>query len=248
MSIQILRVENQNTGSFDNNRILERKPIDFPNTGSAIPPFSSLVYWAYAWSDSGGLIGLHRHQAFEIMSVVIEGQIEHYDTHNMEWKKLSAGDVQIIRAGSGISHSERLLPESKIFQIWFDPDIRESFKKPASYDDYRSDVFPVVESSESRVKIISGNGSPLKMSSPAFIKQMDFNKGKNKVNISDGHIAAIFILVGEIVMNQENVSIGDFLVLEDKKEFDFMTIKKAKLFLIEVPKKLSYKRFADSVS
>ncbi len=248
MSIRIHRAENQNTGSFDNNRILERKPIDFPNMNSAIAPFSCLVYWAYAWSEAGGTIGLHPHQAFEIMSVVLEGQIEHYDTNNSEWKKLSAGGVQIIRAGSGISHSERLLPQSKIFQIWFDPNIRESFKKPASYDDYPSDIFPIEEYSNCRVKIISGNSSPLYMSSPAFIKQIDFKNGQNKVTISDKNTAAIFIFGGKIIMNKENLSIGDFLVLENEKEFDFNTVEIAKLFLIEVPKELNYNRFADSVS
>ena len=77
---------------------------------------------------------------------------------------------------------------------------------------------------------------------------MDFNKGQDKFNISDGHFAAIFILAGEIVMKQEKLSMGDFLVFEDEKEFDFTTIEIANLFLIEVPKELSYKRFADSGS
>lgn len=248
MSIKIHRAKNQNPGSFDNNRILEKKPIDFPNTDSVIPPFSSLVYWAHAWSDSGGLIGLHPHQAFEIMSVVLEGQIEHYDTNTVEWKKLNTGDVQIIRAGSGISHSEKLLPNSQMFQIWFDPNIRESIKKSASYNDYRSDVFPHEESSNGRVKIITGEGSPLQMDSPAFIKEMDFSVGKNQIEITKDHIGAIFILYGDVEVNQEKLSNGDFIVVENEKEFNFLAGIKTKLFLIEVPNELPYKRFADSVS
>ena len=248
MSMQIHRAENQNTGSFDNNRILERKPIDFPNMNSAIAPFSALVYWAYAWSEPGGTIGLHPHQAFEIMSVVLEGHIEHYDTNTIEWKRLSAGDVQIIRAGSGISHSERLLAESKMFQIWFDPNVRESIKKPASYNDYRSDVFPVEEYSNCRIKIISGPNSPLQMDSPVLIKQLDIEAGQTQLSIPKKHIAAIFILGGEIILNESNLSPGDLIVLEEENKFDINSDSKSKLFMIEVPKKLNYKRFADSVS
>ena len=71
-------------------------------------PYSNLFYWAHAWSDKGSLIGEHPHKAFEILSFVLEGDIEHYDSKLRGWKPLQKGDVQIIRAGSGISHAEKI--------------------------------------------------------------------------------------------------------------------------------------------
>ncbi len=57
MSIQLLKAQDQNTGAFDNGKIKERKPVAFPGENPALQPFSTLFYWAYAWSNHGGLIG-----------------------------------------------------------------------------------------------------------------------------------------------------------------------------------------------
>ena len=72
------------------------------------------------------LLALHPHRGFEICSFVLKGEIEHYDTLLDKWITLSEGDVQVIKAGKGISHSEKLKSGSEIFQIWFDPNIQES--------------------------------------------------------------------------------------------------------------------------
>ena len=41
---------------------------------------------------------------------------------------LKEGDVQIIRAGNGISHAEEIDDNSEIFQIWFDPNLSKTLK------------------------------------------------------------------------------------------------------------------------
>ena len=98
----------------------------------------SIFYWAHAWTTGKrSTIGLHPHQGFEICTFVLRGSINHFDTKLN--KRLDEGDVQIIR--SGISHSEEILENSEIFQIWFDPDLSKSLKKPASYNDYKIDEF-----------------------------------------------------------------------------------------------------------
>ena len=145
MLIQIIRKNQQARGQFNGGEILENKPIGFPREGGFLKPYSNLFYWAHAWSDKGSTIGLHPHQGFEIMSFVLKGSIEHYDTANKIWKTLDKGAAQIIRAGSGISHSEKINEGSHMFQIWFDPNLDETIKHAASYDDYPDEVFPVTE-------------------------------------------------------------------------------------------------------
>ena len=115
MSIQLLKAQDQNTGTFDNGKIKERKPIAFPGENPVLQPFSTLFYWAYAWSNHGGLIAEHPHRGFEICTFVLDGSIEHYDSKNQAWLSLAAGDVQIIRSGNGITHAERLNPGGRIF-------------------------------------------------------------------------------------------------------------------------------------
>ena len=48
-------------------------------------------------------------------SFVLRGKINHFDTKQNKWIPLSKGDVQIIRAGNGISHAEEL---EKILQFF----------------------------------------------------------------------------------------------------------------------------------
>ena len=146
MEINFYPPEKQASGNFNFGEILEKKPIGFPQDNGQLRPYSNLFYWAHAWTpDKKSTIGLHPHQGFEICSFILEGSINHFDTKQNKWIPLSEGDVQIIRSGNGISHAEEIDDKSEIFQIWFDPDLSKSLQKEASYDDYSSDDFKVIE-------------------------------------------------------------------------------------------------------
>ena len=148
----------QASGNFNFGEILEKKPIGFPQDGGLLKPFSNLFYWAHAWTPGKrSTIGLHPHQGFEICTFVLKGSINHYDTQLNKWIRLDEGDVQIIRSGNGISHSEEILEKSEIFQIWFDPDLSKSLKKPASYNDYKHDKFKFSKCKRARKGDIEAN-------------------------------------------------------------------------------------------
>src|SRR5215217_8081918 len=102
MPVRIYPVEKQIKGGFNDGEIMENKPIQVSRDKSKLQPYSNIFYWAHAWAEVTSTIGLHPHQGFEIMSFVLEGDIEHYDTKNKKWVRLKKGDVQIIRAGNGI--------------------------------------------------------------------------------------------------------------------------------------------------
>ena len=124
MEIKFYPKETQVNGNFNNGCILEKKPIGFPNENGKLKPFSNIFYWAHAWTPGGrSTIGLHPHHGFEICTFVLKGNINHFDTKLNKWVKLNQGDVQIIRSGNGISHSEELMENCEIFQIWFDPNL-----------------------------------------------------------------------------------------------------------------------------
>ena len=138
MPLKIFKKESQADGNFNSGEILEKKPIGFPQDSGLLKPYSNLFYWAHAWApDKTSLIGLHPHRGFEICSFILKGEIEHYDTLLDKWITLKQGDVQVIKSGKGISHSEKLLSGSEIFQIWFDPNIQESLYIDPSYNDFK---------------------------------------------------------------------------------------------------------------
>ena len=147
MPVEIFNRNQQANGSFNNGEILENKPIGFPQDGGQLKPYSNLFYWAHAWTpNKKSTIGLHPHQGFEICSFILKGNINHFDTKQNKWIPLKEGDVQIIRAGNGISHAEEVDYNSEIFQIWFDPNLSKTLSISPSYDDYKSNQFETYSS------------------------------------------------------------------------------------------------------
>ena len=246
MAIQIISAEKQVQGNFDNGKILERKPIGFPHEGGITKSYSTLFYWAYAWSEKGGLIDEHPHKGFEIMSYVLRGEIEHYDSQLKGWKKLKAGDAQIIRAGNGITHAEKILSDSAIFQIWFDPNLNKTLSQKATYNDYVSESFPVFIDKESSAKIIVG-GTDFKMESKIdYIQEITFFVNEKKFHASSESVYSFFLLEGNLEMNGNKMQKNDFAILKEETQMKFSNIQvNSKIFLIKSPLKLDFKTYSE---
>lgn len=75
----------------------------------------------------GAGFGPHAHRDMEILSYVLEGALEHHDTHGGEGGHkgvLKAGEVQFLRAGTGVVHSEMNASATEpvhFLQVWLVP-------------------------------------------------------------------------------------------------------------------------------
>ncbi len=49
-----------------------------------------------------------------------------------------------------------------MYQVWFDPNLNESIQRPASYNDYADEVFPIQEEMGFVLKYIEEKVLPLK--------------------------------------------------------------------------------------
>lgn len=245
MSIKVISKERQAYGAFNGGEIVENKPIGFPREGGETKPYSNLFYWAYAEAKVDSTIGLHPHEGFEIMSFVLNGSIRHYDTKLKEWRALSAGDAQIIRAGNGISHAEHMNKDSVMFQIWVDPNLDKTLKQPASYDDYKSADFPVKEFDHYKVKTYSGDGAPLTMDAPGIsIREVLFEQGF-EYPLNTDKIYSIYVQKGDFNMNEEKVKQDDFVLVENSEMLKVEANASGKFFVIESPVSAGYKTYAE---
>jgi len=244
--LEIYKVSEQAKGNFNNGEILENKPIGFPQDGGKLKPYSNLFYWAHAWTnDKKSTIGLHPHQGFEICSFVLKGKVNHFDTKQNKWIPLSKGDVQIIRAGNGISHAEELDKNSEIFQIWFDPNLEITLKNNASYDDYNFSQFKVNKTKTSSTTIIKGEGSPMKMETEGItIHLLDLEKGSHFFNSSKKKVHSIFVLGGEIELENKKNLKGTFLTISQTDSFRIISNKRSRIFEVISPLLPSYRTYA----
>lgn len=244
MNYQIFRKRDQANGAFDGGKILENKPIGFPHEGGLLKPYSNLFYWAHAWSDVGGLIDVHPHQGFEIMSFVLKGTIEHYDNQLNGWKQLHAGDAQIIRSGNGITHAEKFLPGSHIFQIWVDPDLSKTLSKAASYNDYKSDTFPVEQKDGYSEKIYRGENGPMEMDAVGLeFKEVTLEPGNYDFEVEGDLGHANYIIEGRMNLGDEELSTDDFFQVHHGK-YSIEVSEKTTIFRVVTPKTLAYKTYA----
>jgi redox-sensitive bicupin YhaK (pirin superfamily) len=246
MSIQIFPKDKQGYGAFNGGQIVENKPIGFPQDHSSLRPYSNLFYWAHARAVTDSTIGLHPHQGFEICSFILKGPVRHFDTKLNDWLSLSAGDIQIIRSGNGISHSEFMGKDAEIFQIWFDPDLSKTLEKTASYDDYRSADFPVEEKNGVTVKTLAGPGSPFRMDTPGVtVQRIWLNNGAtHTIDAGPGAMISAYLLEGAAEVNGETVKPSDFILAGAGVTLTLAPRDAADFFVIVSPADPGYRTYA----
>jgi hypothetical protein len=243
MSIRIFPKNKQGYGAFNGGEIVENKPIGFPQDHSEIRPYSNLFYWAHARAVTDSTIGLHPHQGFEICSFVLNGEIRHHDTKLKEWRSLKAGDVQIIRAGNGISHSEFMAQDAEMFQIWFDPNLQKTLSQPASYDDYAASTFPVSDlGNGGKLTTVAGEGSPFTMDTPG-IEVLRISLPADQaysLQLDDSAMASLYVLKGTANINGEQVAVSDFVLSGDASALAIEAETEVEVFVILSPRETDY--------
>lgn len=246
MNIRVFSVDDQAYGAFNGGEIVENKPIGFPREGGALKPYSNIFYWANAIAKVDSTIGLHPHKGFEIMSFVLEGDIKHFDTQLNSWQELTAGDVQIIRAGNGISHSEFMSEGSRMFQIWLDPNLQKTLQKGASYDDYKESQFPKTLKSDVEITTLIGEGSPLTLDAEGVeTMRIKVLQPPYKLKVKENRVLGIYILDGSFDLNSHLAYKDEFVIIENCDEVDFEG--KGEIFIFSSPSKLSYRTYYDSM-
>lgn len=243
MELLILRKGEQAEGAFDGGRIQERKPIGFPQDRGKLRPYGNLFYWAHAWANADSLIGEHPHKGFEIMSFVLKGDIEHYDSQLKGWKPLHEGDVQIIRAGSGITHAERMASGAEIFQIWFDPGLDRTLTKQASYNDYPASAFKWTPSSFGESMEYVGAAGLISMDAqPLRVERHRYTDGVHNLPLASGDVVSCFVISGGVTVDGNELVKGDFFRIQDTSSYTVAT-EGAELFVIITPKVLDYRSY-----
>jgi redox-sensitive bicupin YhaK (pirin superfamily) len=228
---------NQAYGEFNGGDITENKPLGFPQDGGNLKPYSNLFYWAHAVAKKDSVIGLHPHRGFEIMSIVLEGNIQHYDTLLRQWIPLEKGDVQLIQSGSGISHAEAMQADSKIFQIWFNPDLRKTLSAPAKYLDVKAKDLP----KENNITTIVGENSTIRLDSENIeITEIAFEVGNFQLPIEKEYYYSFYLIEGGLKIQQVRVQKDDFFIVEDEESLSYEVLAKGRMLCIKSPVTVSY--------
>lgn len=256
LEITIYPPEAQGMGQFDGGRIAEIKPIGFPHEGPKVKNIGPLFYWAWATAKGYGKIALHPHQAFEIMSYAIEGEIGHYDTLGTK-SRVKAGGAQVMQTGSGVSHEEETVGDhTEFFQIWFEPNLRQSILKTPTYREFSHENFPTETRDGVTLKHIIGEGAPVTIEAEAAMQDILIRSGHryDRELFSNRTLAIVAIdgkgvLVDETTLGKHHLEPRYFAVVHAGEpgaiSIQAETGSSLRIALIEVPAKVNYPLYRD---
>ncbi|MDF1570422.1 MAG: pirin family protein [Bacteroidales bacterium] len=179
--------------------------------------------------------GLHPHDNMEIISIPLEGDLEHQD--NMGNKKIiRQGDVQVMSAGTGIFHSEYNHNKDrkvKFLQIWIFP--REKNVAPR----YAQVTITALEKNNEFTRVVS----PDPESQGAWIHQDawmhigSFSKSSAtayKIKKA-GNGIYIFVLEGKISAGEQELDQRDGYGIWDTAGIELIARTDARVLLMEIP-------------
>jgi quercetin 2,3-dioxygenase len=221
-------------------KFTENKPIPFPS-GEQNYAYSNLFYWAHLVAHKTGEFPLHEHKGFEIMTFVLKGSLEHYDTASNRWTPVQEGGFQVIQAGSGVMHAERIMKGSELFQIWFDPDLSKTLTTNPAYQDYTKD--DALDYQDDGVEVLEYIGA--KNTLDINITRVRINKKLYTKTTDKSSMSSIYVIEGEGKITSKNVIKDDYIIVKDVDSIEFETESVLDLFIIQSPKNLSYKRFRE---
>ena len=251
LDIKIYPPEAQGVGQFDGGRITEIKPIGFPGERPEVRHTGPLFYWAWATAKGYGKIALHPHQAFEIMSYAIEGEIGHYDTLGTK-SRVKTGGAQVMQTGSGVSHEEETVADhNEFFQIWFEPNLRQSILQKPTYREFAHEDFPTETHDGVTLKHIIGEGAPVTIEAEAAMQDILIQPGHSyDRELSTNRTLAMMVIDGKGLLVDEStlgkhylepryfavVHAGELGTVSIQAEAD----GPLRIALIEVPARVNY--------
>jgi len=162
-----------------------------------------------------GGFGTHPHNNMEIITVVLEGSLEHRDSIG-HVEVLTKGEVQVMTAGTGVLHSEYNYSSTEplhILQIWI---LTEKEGLTPRYDQKTFDIDKMLNN---LLLIVSrsGESNSLIIHQDAKIYQSILEKDKTiDFEITKKHKYWIQVAKGSIKVNSHILEAGDGLAIENE--------------------------------
>ncbi|MDN3506842.1 MAG: pirin family protein [Simkaniaceae bacterium] len=176
--------------------------------------------------------GTHTHQNMEIITIVLDGKLEHKDSKGNEGT-LEPGDIQRMTAGSGIEHSEyngSKEDPARFLQIWVYP--KERNLEPS----YEQKNIALEDNTLTQIVSERPRSEALTIHQDAsfFLGTFDANQTIQHKIRSKAHGVYIFLIGGEVELGDKILKAGDSAQITQLDTLELQTLKKAKLLLIEV--------------
>lgn len=179
--------------------------------------------------------GSHPHDNMEIITIPLEGDLEHKDSMGCHGV-IKAGDVQVISAGTGIYHSEfNHNPDLPInlLQIWIFPNKKEVEPR------YEQMSIRDLQAPNQFYQILSPNpddaGVWIHQDSWFYLGDFDTATQEEYVIKKEGNGVYAFVIKGSTSLGGQTLNERDALGIWETDSFSVATEANSRVLLIEVP-------------
>ena len=184
----------------------------------------------------------HPHRGIETVTYMLAGEFEHKDSTGGKGR-MTAGDVQWMKTGSGIIHSEMpAMKEGKLhgFQLWINMPAKHKMNKP-EYLYIDSKKMSIHKDQEKKIKVIAGKienaeGPVIKHNVEPIYFDVELEENKLfNFKLPKTHNSFIYLVEGEIkIGNKEHKQTKDstLILLTKGDNLKITAINKAKFLLI----------------
>ena len=179
--------------------------------------------------------GSHPHDNMEIVTIPLEGALEHKDSMD-NIGVIEADEIQVMSAGTGIFHSEynkNKDKQVKVLQLWVLPNEKnvtprydqksiKELKKPNT-------LYPIVTPDP--------NGPAMWIHQDAWFHMGDFNQSTKieyKIN-KDGNGVYVFLIEGSAEIAGDLIKKRDAVGVWETDRFNLKMASNSRVLLIEVP-------------
>ena len=184
----------------------------------------------------------HPHRGIETVTYMLAGDFEHKDSTGGQGR-MTAGDVQWMKTGSGIIHSEMpAMKEGKLhgFQLWINMPASMKMDKP-EYHYIDADKMSVHKDDDKQIKVIAGKfqkaEGPIKKHNvePVYF-DVELKKDKEfNFEIPSSHNSFIYLIEGEIKIGEkehDKVKDSTLILLTRGEKLQVTALAEAKFLLI----------------
>jgi len=178
--------------------------------------------------------GAHPHRDMEIVTYVLEGELEHRDNQGNRGV-IHPGEVQVMSAGTGIVHSEYNHSKEHpvhLLQLWIMP--RTKGLSPQ----WEQRQFAPADRAGKLLPVVSPGKMPgtLAIDQDATMYVSALRAGEEVVHKSRaGRKAYLFVISGSLTVNGTPLAAGDQARIADEAELTLRATKDVELILLDLP-------------
>jgi quercetin 2,3-dioxygenase len=190
--------------------------------------------------SAGNGFGTHPHDNMEIISIPLSGDLEHRDSMG-NVATIKQGDIQVMSAGTGITHSEynkNKDKEVRFLQIWLFPNKRSVTPR---YDQIKLDA-AAMKNKFQQILSPSATDAGVWVHQNAWFNLGDFEKGKTttyKLHDAAKNGVYAFLIEGDATIDGQTLNRRDGLGIWNVDKLTIKADTQARILLMEVPMALS---------